>query len=124
MMLFRHSPFMTFADGLLALVMVMSAVRSEASCFSTTSDTVSQHQIMENCGDMDADAVDSNHPSQSDHSDEVFAGVCHLGCPASLTTNDTGFCQGEPYSVTYLPELSPLMIGITALPQTPPPRLR
>ena len=113
---------MTFTNVLLALVMVMSAVRSEANCFSTTSDTVSQHQIMENCGDMDADAVDSNHPSKTNHWDEVFAGVCHLGCPVSLTTNDTGFSQGAPYSVTYLPELSPLMIGIMVLPQTPPPR--
>ena len=124
MMLFRHSPFMTFTNVLLALVMVMSAVRSEASCFSTTSDTVPQYQIMENCGDMEADAVDSNHPSKTNHSDEVFAGVCHLGCPVSLTTNDTGFSQDAPYSLTYLSELSPLMIGIMVLPQTPPPRLR
>ena len=123
MIFFRHSPLMTFTNVFLALVMIMSAVRSEAHCFSTTSDTVAQYQTMENCGDMDADPVDSNHPFHTDHSDEVFAGVCHFGCPISLTANDTRFSRDARYSPAYLSELSPLMIGIMVLPQTPPPRM-
>lgn len=115
---------MVFTNMLLALVMLMSAVRSEANCSSMVSEMDAQSQTMGNCSDMDADLVDSKHPSQTEHSDEVVAGICHLGCPVSLTLNDTGFSQDAPFTVTYLSELSPLMVGIMVLPQTPPPQMR
>ena len=124
MMIFRQSRFMVFTNMLLALVMLMSAVRSEANCSSMVSEMDAQSQTMGNCSDMDADLVDSKHPSQTKHSDEVVAGICRLGCPVSLTLNDTGFSQDAPFTVTYLSELSPLMVGIMVLPQTPPPRMR
>ena len=123
MMFFRHSSFMTFTNVLLALVMVVSAMRSEASCFSKAPDTVAQNQTMQNCSDTNAGPVSSKHPSQTEHSDEVFAGLCRLGCPVSLMTNDARFNQDVRYSPTYLSELSPLMVGIMVLPQTPPPRM-
>ena len=119
MTLFRRPRFVVFTNALLALLMIMLAGRSEANCYPVVPDTAASSHMMENCPDMDADPAD---PAQPHHSDGKQAGICHLGCSVLLTAASAKHGHAQIYLPTYLPELAPLMVGISDIPQIPPPR--
>ncbi len=49
--------------------------------------------------------------------------MCHLGCPVLLTPAEAQNGFSGLLSPTYVSELAQLLVGITDIPQTPPPRL-
>ena len=120
---FRRPRFMVFTNALLALLMIMLAGRSEANCFPVVPDTAAPSHMMENCPDMDADPADLADPAQPHHSDGKQGGICHLGCPVLAIAAIAKNSHAQIYSPTYLPELAQLMVGISDIPQTPPPRI-
>ena len=113
---------MSVVNALLALTMIMVAGRSEANCFSSGPQPVTQSQIMENCADMEASLVGPEDSAPTHHSDEQQAGMCHLGCPVLFKAADTHNHQIALHSLKYLRELLSLPVGINAIPQTPPSR--
>ena len=119
MMSFRRNRFMGFTNALLALLLVMVAGRSEANCFPFAPEPGYQNQAMESCSEMEAGAVGDQH---SDHPDQRQAGMCHLVCLLIFKADDTPNHQVRFYSPKYLREIALLMVGMNAIPQTPPPR--
>lgn len=122
MTLFRHPRLISFTNLALALLMIMVAARSDASCISSVPGPAASSQTMENCTGMNADPVGSALPGQTHHSDENPPGICHLGCPIVLTVAETKNGHQRIYSPRYLREQQPMMVGMDAIPQTPPPR--
>ena len=123
MNLFRRPRFMVFTNALLALLMITPAARSEANCFTVVLDTAAPSHMMENCTDMDANPVDLAEPAQPHHPDGKKASICHLGCPVLVSAAIARNSHAQIFLPTFLPELAPLMVGISDIPQTPPPRI-
>lgn len=107
---------------MLALLMITLAGRSEANCLPMAPERVAQSQTMENCADMNAALDGSKHQSPTHHSDENQAGTCHLGCPVLLSASYEKNTDAELFSPTFMREPAPLMVGISDIPLTPPPR--
>lgn len=122
MVMLRHSRFIAVTRALLVLLVITMAGRSEANCSPLVSEPNVQSQIMAGCTDMDIDMVGSLHPSPLDHSDQRQPGMCHLGCPVLLTAAEARSGDAGLLPPTYVAELAPLMVGISDIPQTPPPR--
>ncbi len=122
MSLFRRPRFMYFTNALLALLMIMVAGRSEANCFSQVALSAAQSQTMENCTEMDAVTLGSDHSTQTHHSDGKQPGMCPLGCPVILRAAEVENYHLRLYSAIYVREILPLLVGMNAIPQTPPPR--
>jgi hypothetical protein len=110
MVTFRRSRFIAVTRALLVLLVITMAGRSEANC----SPPVSEPNVI--------DMVGSLHPSPLDHSDQRQSGMCHLGCPVLLTAAEARSGDAGLLPPTYVAELAPLMVGISDIPQTPPPR--
>lgn len=122
MNLFRRPKLMSVIHALLALTMIMVAGRSEANCFSSGPQPVTQIQMMENCADMEASQIGSDGSVSTHHSDDQQAGMCHLGCPVLFKAADGQNYHIALHLLEYLRELEPSTVGINAIPQTPPPR--
>lgn len=113
---------MSVINMLLALTMIMVAGRADANCFSVGPQPIMQSQMMENCAEMEASLVGPEDSAPTPHSDEQQAGMCHLGCPVLFKAVDAQNYHIGLHSLKYLRELEPLMVGMNAIPQTPPPR--
>jgi hypothetical protein len=107
---------------LLLMMVVTLAGRSEANCFAMTSESVTQSEMMPDCADMESGPVDSQHPEPLRHSDAAPMGMCHLGCPVLLMVAETGHRDIGLLSPSYVLAFEPVIVGISDIPQTPPPR--
>jgi hypothetical protein len=119
MLFVRQSRFMGVTNALLAILLVMVAGRADASCFSAASRSFAQEQPMENCTEMKSVGTGDQH---SDHSNQQQAGACQLGCMIVLKGAEAPIYPVSLYNPRYLPEIGPPMVGLNAIPQTPPPR--
>ena len=122
MKLFRHPSLKSLTDFLFVLLLVTLAARSEASCAPVVPVTTSQIESMKNCPDSDANLVDgqSSTPDHQRHGKQIS--LCHLGCPIMLSIDAGRDVQPRYLLDTYVRERQPPMIGISNVPQTPPPR--
>ena len=96
--------------------------RSEANCFSMVSEPLSQSAMMPDCADMVSSPVGSQHPEPRRHSDAAPLGMCHLGCPVLLMAAEAGQRETGLLLPNYILEFEPMLVGISDIPQTPPPR--
>jgi hypothetical protein len=122
MNLFRRPKLMSVINAVLALMMIMVAGRSEASCFSLGLQPGTHIQMMENCADMEASQVGSDRSVSTHHSDDQQAGMCHYGCPIFFKVAVAQNYHFALHSLKFLRELEPMTVGINAVPQTPPPK--
>jgi hypothetical protein len=107
---------------LLLLMLVTLAERSEANCFPMVSELVTQSEMMPDCADMESGQDDPQHPEPLHHSDRALPGMCHLGCPALLMAAEIGRSDTRLLSPSFIREFEPVLLGISDIPQTPPPR--
>ena len=122
MKLFRHPWLKLLTDLVVVLLLVTLAARSEASCAPVVSDSIVQKGSMNNCADMDADSVGGKSSAPDYHNDGEQMSRCHLGCTIMLSMAATKEVDPGYLSGTYEQEREPRMIGISNVPQTPPPR--
>jgi hypothetical protein len=123
MILLCRSRFTLSARIVLLLLMVVTlAGRSEANCFPMASDLVTQSEMMPDCADMESGLDDPQHPEPLHHSDRALSGMCHLGCPALLMAAEIGRSDTRLLSPSFILEFEPVLVGISDIPQTPPPR--
>lgn len=122
MKLVRHPWLKSLTDLLCVLLLVTLAARSEASCAPVVSDSIVQKGSMKNCGDMNSDWVGRIIPAPDQNTDRDHMPSCHLGCPVMVTLAATRDVKPVYLSGTYVSEREPRMIGISSVPQTPPPR--
>ena len=122
MKLFRHPWLKFLTDLLVVLLMVTLAARSEASCAPVGEESIAQNGSMKNCADMDADLVGGKSSAPDHHTDGEQMSRCHLGCTIMLSMAATTEVEPGYLSGTYEQEREPRMIGISNVPQTPPPR--
>ena len=108
---------------LLLMMVATLAGRSEANCFPMAPEPVTQSEMMPDCADMESGPVGSQHPEPLHHSDAAPLGMCHLGCPVLLMVAETGHSDTGLLSPSYMLEFEPVLVGISDIPQTPPPRL-
>lgn len=107
---------------LLVMMTATLAARSEANCFAMASEPVTQSGMMPDCSDMESGPVDSQHPDPLHHSDAAPIGMCHLGCPVLLMVAETDHSNTGLLSPSYILEFEPVLVGVSHIPQTPPPR--
>ena len=122
MKLFRHPWLKFLTDLLVVLLLVTLAARSEASCAPVVTDSIVQKGSMKNCADMYADPVGGKSLAPDHDKDGKQMFLCHLGCPVMLTLAAAKDVQPGYLFRTYIQERQPPMIGISNVPQTPPPR--
>ncbi len=122
MRLFRHPLLKFLKDLLVVLLLVTLAARSEASCAPVVSDFIVQKGSIKNCADMDADLVGGKSSAPDHHKDGEQISRCHLGCTIMLSMAASSDAEPGYLSGTYVREREPRMIGISKVPQTPPPR--
>ena len=122
MKLFRHPWLKSLTDLLCVLLLITLAARSEASCVAVVPETSAQNGSMENCPDFDANLVggESSTPDHQNHGKQMS--LCHLGCPIMLPMAAARDVPPGYLAGTYVREREPRMIGISKVPQTPPPR--
>ena len=122
MKLFRHPSLKSLTDFLFVLLLVTLAARSEASCAPVVSDSIVQKGSMKNCADMDADSVGGKSWKLDHYKDGEQMSRCHLGCTLMLSMAVSKELEPGYLSGTDEQEREPRMIGISNVPQTPPPR--
>ena len=122
MKLFRHPWLKLLTDLVVVLLLVTLAARSEASCAPVVSDSIVQKGSMKSCADMDANSVGGKSSAPDHHKDGEQMSRCHLGCTIMLSMAATKEVDPGYLSGTYEQEREPRMIGISNVPQTPPPR--
>ncbi len=121
-MKFRRPRFIGFTRAMLVLLMITLAGRSDANCSPMAPESVAQSQTIKNCAEMGAELARPKHSSPTHHSDQNQAGMCHLGCPVLLSAALTKNSDAGLFSPTYMREPAALMVGISDIPLTPPPR--
>lgn len=121
--LFCRSRFTISVRIVLLLLMIATlAGRSEANCFPMASEPATQSEMMQDCADMAIGPVGSRHPEPLHHSDGAPLGMCHLGCPVLLMAAEEAHSDTGLLSPSYALEFEPMLVGISDIPQTPPPR--
>ncbi len=103
-------------------MVVTLAGRSEANCFPMASEPATQSEMMQDCTDMESGPVGSPHPEPLHHSDGAPLGMCHLGCPVLLMAAEAGHSDTGLLPPSYVLEFELALVGISDIPQTPPPR--
>ena len=122
MKLFLHPWLKFLTDLLVVLLLVTLAARSEASCAPVVSNSIVQNGSMKNCADMNADSVGEKSSATDHHKDGEQMSRCHLGCTIMLSMSASSDAEPGYLSGTSAQEREARMIGISNVPQTPPPR--